>query len=212
MTRGRPPGATAEDIVATARRILESDGAEGLSMRRLGAELGVAPPVVYRQVGGREQVIAAVVAQLLDEAAAIVPKGRTPKTRLRSIVLAIREQVRRHPFLVHVAREIGQGPGVVFPGQLALARELSAAGLRGHEAATALRAILYVVGGFIVVEALPPESAELSSTRALWRTVTDPGVDPTLAEEMAGPPDLDAVFTYAVDHLIDAVLAGAQPA
>ncbi len=204
MARGRPPGTSYDDVVAAARAILEADGAEGFSMRKLATELDASPPAIYRAVGGRDEVIQAVVATLLAESAAIVARGATPAARVRSVVRAMRAQVRQHPFLVHIAREVGQGPALYFPGQLALAQELTAAGLSGAKAAEALRAILYFLGGFIVVESLPPESTQQSSTRELWRDAVD--VDPELAAEMSRNPDMDAVFDFTLDRLLSALL------
>jgi AcrR family transcriptional regulator len=202
---GRPAGITRAEVVAAARRMLEAGGMENLSMRRLAAELGAAPTVIYWHVGSREHLLQAVVDELLAEMQAIVPRGSTAFERLRSVAVAIRTEVRAHPYLVELARQLGQGPATNFPGQLAVARELSAAGVRGPGAATALRAILYLVGGVILIEALPAEPGE-TSTRDLWRTVDDPAVDPALAEAMTVPADVDEIFGFALDRLLHAVL------
>src|SRR2546421_12337847 len=98
----------------------------------------------------------------------VVPRGRKPTMRVASIARAIRAQVQAHPQLVDLAHELGRGPATSFPGQVALAREVSAAGLRGADAARAVRAVLYLVGGFILLEALPPPPAGTPTTQDLW--------------------------------------------
>jgi AcrR family transcriptional regulator len=205
---GRPAGITRAEVVAAARRMLEAGGMENLSMRRLAAELGAAPTVIYWHVGSREQLLQAVVDELLAEMQAIVPHGSSPFERLRSVAVAIRAEVRAHPYLVDLAHQLGRGPATNFPGQLALARELTAAGVRGAGAATALRAILYLVGGVILIEALPSDAGE-TSTRDLWRAVDDADIDPALAEAMTAPADVDGIFGFALDRLLRAALEGA---
>jgi AcrR family transcriptional regulator len=50
-------------IVAAARQIVEAEGADALTMRRLADELGIKAPSLYKHLPGRD----AVVAQLVDE-------------------------------------------------------------------------------------------------------------------------------------------------
>ena len=50
-------------IVAAARRLVETEGADALTMRRLGDELGIKAPSLYKHLPSRD----AVVAQLVDE-------------------------------------------------------------------------------------------------------------------------------------------------
>lgn len=54
-------------IVQAALRYIDRDGAQGLTMRALAHELGVAPMSLYRYVTGREDLLEAVVAQLLED-------------------------------------------------------------------------------------------------------------------------------------------------
>jgi AcrR family transcriptional regulator len=63
----RPEAAPRSDrvdqIVAAARQLVETEGAGALTMRRLGDELGIKAPSLYKHLPGRD----AVVAQLVDE-------------------------------------------------------------------------------------------------------------------------------------------------
>jgi AcrR family transcriptional regulator len=54
-------------IVAAAIRFIDESGLPGLSMRRLGAELGVEAMSLYRYVPGRENLLDAVVETIVDE-------------------------------------------------------------------------------------------------------------------------------------------------
>ncbi len=53
-------GATRTDIIEVARRVLEHEGVEAVTMRRLAAELGTSYQVVYSRVGGKPEVLRAV--------------------------------------------------------------------------------------------------------------------------------------------------------
>lgn len=54
-------------VVAAALRAIDRDGAQGLTMRRLGTELGVEAMSLYRYVTGREDLLEAVVTMLLED-------------------------------------------------------------------------------------------------------------------------------------------------
>lgn len=55
-----------EVVVKGALRAIDRHGAQGLTMRGLGQDLGVEAMSLYRYVTGREDVLEAVVAHLLD--------------------------------------------------------------------------------------------------------------------------------------------------
>lgn len=63
---GPSRGLDRELIVQEALRLIDRDGAQGLSMRSLAQELGVVPMALYRHVSGREDLLEAVVSSLLD--------------------------------------------------------------------------------------------------------------------------------------------------
>jgi TetR/AcrR family tetracycline transcriptional repressor len=139
-------------VVETARRLIEAGGTEALSMRKLAAELGVAPTAIYWHVGGRAELLDAVLASMIADLPPIVARGDTAKARLAGIGHAVRQQVQSNPAAHALAVELDRSADVSFPGQLALAREVSAVGLRGVEAAHAVRAISFLIGGFQLLE------------------------------------------------------------
>lgn len=61
------PGLTAAGIVATALRIADTDGLDGLTMRRLAAELDVTPMAIYRHVADKNALVGLVVDQVLAD-------------------------------------------------------------------------------------------------------------------------------------------------
>lgn len=59
-------GLSRDIIVETGLRLIDRDGAQTLTMRALAHELDVVPMALYRYVHGREDLLEAVVAQLLE--------------------------------------------------------------------------------------------------------------------------------------------------
>src|SRR2546421_12390533 len=57
----------AADVVAAARSILEKEGAAGLTMRRLGEELGMRAPSIYKHFPDKAAVEAGLIARGLVE-------------------------------------------------------------------------------------------------------------------------------------------------
>ncbi len=56
-------------LIATARRLLETEGIQAITMRRLGAEVGIRDPSLYKHVVGKEEIETAVAAEALAELA-----------------------------------------------------------------------------------------------------------------------------------------------
>lgn len=63
---GPSKGLSRERIVGAAIESIDRDGAQGLTMRNLGQDLGVEAMSLYRYVSGREDLLEGVVAHLLE--------------------------------------------------------------------------------------------------------------------------------------------------
>lgn len=208
-----PAGMSAGRIVEVTRGLIEAVGIEGLSMRKLAAELGVAPTAIYWHVGGRDELLGRVLDQLIAEQPAVEVSGDTARDRIVATALAIRRQVDAAPLAADLSMELGRNAEVALGWQVAVAREVSAAGLEGEEAARLVRAILFVVGGHItLVHAYSTRRpAGAVGSHELWDAVTDPAVDADLAAAMREPADADEVLVFALERLLDGVLGHPTP-
>jgi AcrR family transcriptional regulator len=63
---GGPRKLNRKVIIEAAIRFIDRDGAQVLTMRALAHDLGVGPMALYRYVSGREDLLEAVVAELLE--------------------------------------------------------------------------------------------------------------------------------------------------
>ncbi len=65
--RKRSGPVTAELVIDVALRLIDDEGLEALTMRRLAQELGVEPMTVYRQIPNKEAMLAGVAERLWAE-------------------------------------------------------------------------------------------------------------------------------------------------
>ena len=198
-----------DEIVAAARGLVEVGGVDALSMRKLAAEVGVAPTAIYWHVGSRDDLLNAVLDAMTAVLPPIAARGSGPHKRLASVARSIRDQVRATTPAQAVAAAVGRTAELSFPGQVALTREMQAAGVGGAEAAQAVRAVLFLVGGFILLEDNFAHRAPGSrTTQELWQALdaTGSGIDPSLVKAMGKPANTDALFDYAVDRLLASIL------
>ncbi|MCW2525817.1 MAG: putative TetR-family transcriptional repressor [Pseudonocardiales bacterium] len=94
-----PRSARVSQIVAAARAIVESEGADALTMRRLADELGIKAPSLYKHLPGRD----AVVAQLVDET--LFETGEKMHAAVESLTASTAGPV---PALLAAYREFGR--------------------------------------------------------------------------------------------------------
>ncbi len=69
---------TADRIIAAARRLLEREGAEAVTMRRVGDAVGITAMAIYRHHPDRAALLNAVADQGFAELAAVIQRARLP--------------------------------------------------------------------------------------------------------------------------------------
>jgi AcrR family transcriptional regulator len=91
---------TREEVLVTALRLIDADGVEALSMRRLGAALDRDPMRLYRFATGKDELLDGVVELVLSEL--VVPAARDGDWAdvLRRTGHAFRELALAHPHVV----------------------------------------------------------------------------------------------------------------
>jgi TetR/AcrR family transcriptional regulator, tetracycline repressor protein len=147
---GERAGLTTEAVLATARRLVREHGTDGLSMRRIAAELGVLPNTLYSHVADKQALLDALVDQLLGEI--VPPPGRTWRARAIGLLKATRTALLHEPALaMQYVQRAGAGPNAIRLAQQGL--QISAdAGIPPDRAAEAFRVMIAYTVGFVAFE------------------------------------------------------------
>jgi AcrR family transcriptional regulator len=94
----RRPVLRREDVLATALRLIDADGVEALSMRRMGRALGRDPMRLYRFAASKEELLDGVVELVLAELE--VPRSGNWEDVLRRTAHGYRQIALSHPHVV----------------------------------------------------------------------------------------------------------------
>lgn len=208
----RRAGLERHDVVAAALSIVETEGVDALSMRRLAADLGVTTTTVYWHVGNREQLIVAVVELHAERQAAVEVIGGTPRERVHSAAVNIWRSARSHRNVTALASSVGATTLLELPLEVAVLAELDAAGVRGAAARDALQAVLSCIAGFLVTAWRPPEERpEGLRPSDVWGRVDDPRLPRATIRAVSRPADLDRLAERTLRSIVDGLVADAEP-
>ncbi len=109
-SRQRTRPVSIEEIAETALAILDAEGFEALTMRRLADEIGVRPMTLYRYLPDKEAILA-VVADRLWAPLLEIPQGESWRERLRAGWLNLHELMQRHPYATPMLARAGTYSG-----------------------------------------------------------------------------------------------------
>ena len=159
---------TREVVLAAALEIIDRDGADGLSMRRLARALGRDPMILYRHAPNKaallDGVAETVLAQLKVDSA-----DRDWATQLRAVARSYRALALAHPHVVPllVTRPLATPLGLRPPGTLRPLEDvlelLTSAGYSGPDALHIYRALFGFLHGHVLQELVenPDETDDL---------------------------------------------------
>jgi AcrR family transcriptional regulator len=150
---------TREQIVRAAVELLDADGAEGLSMRRLGDRLGSVATAVYWHVKSKDDLVVLAADTVWGEVELPDPGEVGWRTAATRIAHDTYTMITRHPWLLPaMTTQLVYGPGKARYDDHCLA-VYEAAGFTGADADNAHKTVF----AFVLATALG-EAAEL-----LWR-------------------------------------------
>ena len=205
--RGRRLGLSRQRLIEAALQLIDRDGAETFSMRRLAAALDVEVMSLYNHVPNKEALLDGVVEAVLSEVDVTAATG-TWENRIRAQAAAFRDAALAHPhaFLLVLTRPM-QSLGALETVRSGIAN-IDELGFEPQQAVHALRTFTaYIVGTIL---------RELESTLSFGET--DPERVRQRIDEvvMVGDPALTAVAPYLAvcdhkaefDYGIELLIAG----
>ena len=138
-------------IVDAAIRLIDADGLQLLTMRRLAQELGCEAMSLYKHVADKDMLLALVIERVMDEF--VPPNPRLGwRNRLRAIAAELRRLALAHPHLFPlIAVQLPTSPAALAPVDAALAA-LTDAGLPDDRAVGAFWALVAYVTGALLAE------------------------------------------------------------
>lgn len=137
---GRPKMHRREDFVRVALQIVDAGGLEALTFRRLGREIGASATAAYSHFENREQLISALVNELLKEAVSSISlTGGTPHEKLMQVAGSIRQMFLRHPYWVATFLRVSNDAEDAARAFRVVVSLLEEAGLSGEKLVVAYR-------------------------------------------------------------------------
>lgn len=223
--RGRDPRErlTREHIVDAAMRLVDRDGLDGLSMRRLGVELDAGATSLYWHVRNKDELLDLLLDRVVGEIRTEVPDVAGWRPLLAETARATRRVLLRHR---HLAPVMGERP-TLGPNAVA-ALEWLLGGLRSDgfdliDAALAAQTVINWASGFAIFECRDPmfgpgvtEADRLAAMERLAAMFSALPADrfPNVTAMAAATRELgaDGQFEYGLALLLDGIEAKRLPA
>ncbi|MFF4172765.1 TetR/AcrR family transcriptional regulator [Streptomyces sp. NPDC001744] len=219
--RGRPPSTTLnrKRILDGALALVEREGADALTLRRLGSELGANHTSVLRHFTGKDEILLGLAERLIEEALdGFAPAGDWRRT-LESLARRVRAACLAHPQVALSAATRVSRRSAEFRGADVVIGALREAGFGERDAARYYRSLvdtaLALSSHEAAVAALDSRSRE--GDRMAWRReylAVSPALYPHLAAvaPYLAEADEDDRFETTLGLILDAVAARADTA
>jgi AcrR family transcriptional regulator/SAM-dependent methyltransferase len=200
------PGLNRDRVVDTALAIVDRDGLDGLTMRRLAGELGVEAMSLYHWFPNKAAILDALVEAAIRETATRV--DATPeagwRANLRALAMGYRLVLLAHPNTVPC---MGGRPGKSVETMRFIERMLEVLRTDGFSpihAVQAMQSVLAYINGAVSAEIGRAEpDGEPEDFHARFPPDEFPRVHEVAVLFSGPPPTNDALFTFGLDALLD---------
>ncbi|WP_234335788.1 TetR/AcrR family transcriptional regulator [Streptomyces sp. NRRL S-1022] len=196
---------TEAGIYAAALRLIDEDGVDALTMRKLATALDANPMSLYHHVPNKEAVLRGVTRMVGAQFRTVTLEDAPWQERIRLLATDFRTLAHRHPELM--AYSFSHQPDFIQPDDpfwTALTAIVAAAGVPRSEVSEVAALMVAVVIGVL--------AAELNGSLHQWSTLKPPGFDegedgdgeaePYSADVVPAGPDQDHMFRLVMDTLI----------
>lgn len=189
-----------EQVLASAMSIVDGEGVEALTIRRLAAEVGLSPMAIYRHVRDKDELLS----QIVDEVARLIGEPAAQGTwqeRLTGLLAQARRALLDHPGVALVAiTRSSPGPSVALFYDRVLTI-LDSAGLQPAEAVLAFDALLMFLFGSVLWQS-PRQPRERDRLLRIAALLEDPPASLLAHAEYIAPRDADRYFTFGIEAII----------
>ena len=206
--RGSQPALDAERIVDAGLAIVDAEGVEALSLRRLADDLGVTPMAIYWHVADKAELLDRIGERVL-ETIEIPPARGDWRRQLRDVHEAMLHPLLEHPNAVELMvgrARYGPAGVTLFERILSI---LLAAGLSPEQAFDAYQSLYLFQLGFITTSRRSPEFREAQRQGVLYLFALDPERFPSIASvaPVIGRRSLEEQYAIGLATVIDGIAA-----
>jgi TetR/AcrR family transcriptional regulator, tetracycline repressor protein len=208
---GQRAGLSRELVIAAARSVADRNGLERLSMRSLAAELGVMPNTLYSHVGGKTELLDALLDDVLGDI--VTPDEGDWRMSLVALLDSTHAVLLEHPGLIQAfLTRPTRGENALRLGAVCLDL-LARGGVEGDRAVRGFRTLLIFTIGFAAYDAPrrgDPDPAARAAAGAEAFRASGHARSAEQAERLAAMPAAED-FHAGLDWILDGLLAtGAQ--
>lgn len=203
-------------IVDTALELLDREGLEGLTMRKLADALKVQAPALYWHFPGKPALLDDMAEALVRDLPHAIEASAEPRQVLRQVAVALRQALlaRRDGGRL-LAGTFVAGPASLSVAEIALAALLRA-GFGTRTSARAIFSLLYFVLGFVIEEQALAEQASgtggfhpLAAKLAASATEDFPHLRAVLPDLLE--TDQEERFAFGIDLVLRGLFAEESP-
>ncbi|WP_153541567.1 TetR/AcrR family transcriptional regulator [Actinomadura macrotermitis] len=210
---GRPPKFSRAEILAAARRVVEAEGVERLTMRRLAREVGSTPMALYHHVRDKEELLVLLLDDYAATAVTRPPLPDDPRERIVVAATAMHDAVAGCAWVVEAltADDVLARSALWYTEQIVDAAVVC--GLTPEQAAHAYRAIWYYTVGEVIVRAAAARR-RADSGRPTYRERVFAEIDPAELPRLAsmadqwGPVTAEGTYVEGLRALVNGLLGG----
>jgi AcrR family transcriptional regulator len=201
LARPQRPPLTQERIVAATLRIIDDEGLQAVTMRRLGKELHIDSMALYRHFRHKRAILQEVVHSVMDDIR--YPEDGTDwRENLRSLASSVRDRLLAHPNMLPLLLSPAFLPETLLESRALALIDLEAAGMEPLSAASLMHLVTSFVRGHCLTVSGVPAGAlvnEGSLDFSDYPEVLRPGHEPALGgwEPISFDTGLDCILRGA---------------
>lgn len=207
MPRPRGKTLTRTRVVEAALRLVDREGVDALSMRRLGGALGVEGMALYTHVRDKSDLLDAVAERILKELETSFDRDAPWQVRIRRGALAWADLQTRHPRSFPLVYRPSHGSHAVTLLTEELMDALRTGGFDERDAALAYQTIVVLVDGALLGRG-PATDRDLQRAWKRAAKAVDPDRYPRFAE--VAPQAATLTWREIIDSGLDLLLAGLE--
>ncbi|EJL93459.1 transcriptional regulator [Herbaspirillum sp. CF444] len=198
-------GIQRDQVIATALSLLEKDGLEGLSMRKLAQALQIQAPSLYWHFDSKQALIDGMADALVQDVARDIASTQDWDATLRQVAGELRQALRAHRDGARVfAGTYVVTDNVMRTGEAMIGACVQAGADTALATTTAFSVLYYVLGLVMEEQALGPEGGiDIAARKAAFVTLAKEKYPQSLAaRDVMFDTDFDARFATGLELLV----------